>query len=153
MGEHFSDTENRPGNHLSICGRGCHHHGCPGPKNANACGSRRRMTPLSRSDPVLRFVRPRQRFVRRCHEWKKAPASTLGRGKLAKRIEVQFGPSALHSEGRTLVKWRRPRLGTCSSAPKICSLKPPQGWPRQVTLPLFWLHMGDGWLELGTRPV
>ena len=42
---------------LSIRGRGCHQHGCPGPKYANACGSRRRMTPLSRSDPVLRFVR------------------------------------------------------------------------------------------------
>jgi len=31
-------------------------------------------TPLSRSDPVLRFVRSRQTFVRRGHEWKKAPA-------------------------------------------------------------------------------
>src|SRR5262249_17586756 len=41
----------------SIRGRGCRHHGCPGPKNANASGSRRRVTPLGRSDPVLRFVR------------------------------------------------------------------------------------------------
>jgi len=32
-------------------------------------GSRRRMTPLSRSDPVLRFVQSRQRFVR----WSQAP--------------------------------------------------------------------------------
>jgi hypothetical protein len=39
-------------------------HGRPGPKNANASGSRRRTTPLSRSDLVLRFVRLRQRFVR-----------------------------------------------------------------------------------------
>ena len=35
-------------------------------KMPNAAGSRRRMTPLSRSDPVLRFVLPRQRFVRPC---------------------------------------------------------------------------------------
>ena len=38
-------------------------HGYPGQKYANASGSRRRMAPLSRSDPVLRFVRSRQRFV------------------------------------------------------------------------------------------
>jgi hypothetical protein len=38
-----------------------------GPKYANASGSRRRMAPLSRSDPVLRFVRSRQRFVRWGH--------------------------------------------------------------------------------------
>ena len=36
----------------------------PGPKYANASGSRQRMAPLSRSDPVQRFVRSRQRFVR-----------------------------------------------------------------------------------------
>ena len=52
---------------LASVGGGCRHHGCPGPKNANASRSRRRMTPLSRSDPVLRFVRLRQRFVRWSH--------------------------------------------------------------------------------------
>src|SRR5262245_3014140 len=30
-----------------------HANGCPGPKYANASGSRRRTTPVSRSDPVL----------------------------------------------------------------------------------------------------
>src|SRR5262245_45584501 len=50
-----SNAQDGPSDHLSIRGRGCHHHGCPGPKYANASGSRRRMTPLSRSDLVLRF--------------------------------------------------------------------------------------------------
>src|SRR5262245_63613185 len=39
---------------------------------------------ISRSDRVLRFVRSRQRFVRRCHEWKKAPATAE-----AERIDVK----------------------------------------------------------------
>ena len=49
---------------------------------------------------------------------------------------VEFGPSrsaakgestalsALQTQGRTLLKWRRPRPETCLSAPKICLLKP-----------------------------
>jgi len=61
---HVCDPKDCSGDDLSIRGRGCRHHGCPGPKNDNASGSRRRMTPLSRSDPVLRFVLSRQRFVR-----------------------------------------------------------------------------------------
>ena len=51
------------GDELSIRWRGCRHQGCPSPKNAHASGSRRRMTPLSRSAPVLRFVLSGQRFV------------------------------------------------------------------------------------------
>jgi hypothetical protein len=33
-----------------------------------------RVPPLSRSDPFLGLAYLRQRFVRRGHEWKKAPA-------------------------------------------------------------------------------
>ena len=43
-------------------------------------------TPLSRAGPVLRFVLPRQRFVRRCHRRKKAP-TIKGRGKLGGGIQ------------------------------------------------------------------
>src|SRR5262249_60516925 len=43
-------------------------------------------TPLSRSDPVLRFVLSRRRFVRRCHRRKKAP-TIKGRGKLGGGIQ------------------------------------------------------------------
>jgi hypothetical protein len=47
---------------------------------------------LSRSDAVLRFVRSRQRFVRRCHRGKKAPAID-GRGKLSRaELSGLFGP-------------------------------------------------------------
>src|SRR5262249_3691887 len=62
--KHRCNAKDCSGDDLSIRGRGCRHHRCPSPKNANASGSRRRITPLSRSDPVLRFVRSRQRFVR-----------------------------------------------------------------------------------------
>jgi len=48
-------------------------------------------TPLSRSDRVLRFVLLRQRFVHRCHG-RKMPQPFDGRGKLAERLEVEFGP-------------------------------------------------------------
>jgi hypothetical protein len=72
---HASNPEDGPSDHLGIRGRGCHHYGCGGPKYANAYGSRRRMTPPSRSDPVLRFVGLRQTFVRRSHGRKKAPAT------------------------------------------------------------------------------
>ena len=81
---HVCVPKDGPGYHLSIRGWGHHYRGCPGPKNANAYGSRRRMTPLSRSDPVLRFVRSRQGFVRRCHGTEKAP-TIKGRGKVAKK--------------------------------------------------------------------
>src|SRR5262249_40758670 len=62
---HPGNTQDGPGDYPSR-GRECRHHECPDPKYANASGSRRRMTPVSRPDPVLRFVRSRQRFVRRC---------------------------------------------------------------------------------------
>jgi hypothetical protein len=49
-------------------------------------------TLLGRSDPILRFVRSRQRFVHHCHEWKKAPA-TEGQGKLSRaELSGLFGP-------------------------------------------------------------
>ena len=48
-------------------------------------------TPLSCSDRVLRFVLLRQRFVHRCHG-RKMPQPFDGRGKLAERLEVEFGP-------------------------------------------------------------
>jgi hypothetical protein len=63
--KHRGNAKGCSGDDLSIRGRGCCHHGCPGPKNANASGSRRRMTPLSRCAPVLRFALSGQRFVRR----------------------------------------------------------------------------------------
>jgi hypothetical protein len=63
--KHRGNAKDCSGDDLSIRGRGCRHHGCSGPKNANASGSRRRMTPVSRSDRGLRFVLSRQRFVRR----------------------------------------------------------------------------------------
>ena len=50
-------------------------------------------TPLSRAGPVLRFVLPRQRFVRRCHRRKKAP-TIKGRGKLGGGIRPSIGPNA-----------------------------------------------------------
>ena len=53
---HSGNPEDGPGGHLlSIRGRGATTTGGP--------------TPLGRSDPVLRFVRSRQRFVR----WSQAP--------------------------------------------------------------------------------
>src|SRR5262249_13264265 len=48
---------------------GHHYRGRPGPRYANASWSRRRMTPLSRSDPALNIVLSRQRFVR----WSQGP--------------------------------------------------------------------------------
>jgi len=48
-------------------------------------------TPLSRSALVLRFVRSRQGFVRRCHGMEKARPLKAG-AKLAERLEVEFGP-------------------------------------------------------------
>jgi len=68
---HVCDPKDGPGYHLSIRGWGHHYRGCPGPKYANAFGSRRRMTPLSRSDRAQRFVLSRQRFVR----WSQARAT------------------------------------------------------------------------------
>src|SRR5262249_31067112 len=62
--KHRCTAKDCSGDDLSIRGRGCRHHRCPSPKNANASRSRRRITPVSRSDPALRFVRLRQRFVR-----------------------------------------------------------------------------------------
>jgi hypothetical protein len=88
-----SNAEHCPSDNLSVRGQWCHYHGCPGPKCANASGSRRRMTPLGRSDPVLRFVRSRQRFVSRCHGTEKAP-TIKGRGKLS-RAECDIRSSAL----------------------------------------------------------
>ena len=63
-------------------------------KMPNAAGSRRRMASLSRSDPVLRFVRSRQRFVR----WSQARAACqtaggeegqrLGRARAGAEVEA-----------------------------------------------------------------
>src|SRR5262249_35611564 len=49
-----------------------------------------------------------------------------GRGKLKQsRLRGRVRPFPLcKPQGRTLLKWRRRRPATCSSAPKICSLKP-----------------------------
>jgi len=65
-----------------------------------------------------------QGFVHRCHGCKKAP-TIKGRGKLS-RADQRYNSalSALQTQGRTLLKWRRRRPGTCSSTPKICLLKP-----------------------------
>src|SRR5215813_1318104 len=62
-----------------------------------------------------------QGFVHRCHGCKKAP-TIKGRGKLS-RADQRYNSalSALQTQGRTLLKWRRRRPGTCSSTPKICS--------------------------------
>src|SRR5262249_9677892 len=46
---------------------------------------------LSRYTHVRRLVDQRQTFVHRCHRRKK-PQPLTGRGKLAERIEVEFGP-------------------------------------------------------------
>ena len=86
---------------FSIRGAGMPHHECLVQKmgalvqeNANASGSRRRMAPVSRSAPVLRFVRLRQRFVRRCHGRKEAPAiddwGKLNQSRVVRRLE--FSP-------------------------------------------------------------
>jgi hypothetical protein len=46
---------------------------------------------LGRSAPFRGLVTFRQTFARRCHGRKK-PQPLTGRGKLAERIEVEFGP-------------------------------------------------------------
>ena|SRR6516164_260985 len=48
------------------------------------------VTLLSRSDRGLRFVRSRQRFVRRCHGRKKPQSSTTGAVKLERGGEEPF---------------------------------------------------------------
>jgi hypothetical protein len=90
-------------------------------------------TPVSRSDPVLRFVRSRQRFVHRCHGRKKAPA-IHDRGKLSKRLKLGPPRSACWEKGEkpffpgivgpnpSLSLCPRPR--TCSCTPNICLSKP-----------------------------
>ena len=50
--QHRCNAKDGSGDDLSIRGRGCRHHGCPGPKNANASGSRRRMR-RGLPDPLL----------------------------------------------------------------------------------------------------
>src|SRR6516162_8265606 len=59
-------------------------------------GSRRRMTPLSRPDPVLRFVLSRQRFVHRCHGRKRPQLLTAGASWQSGSNIAVFDPSALH---------------------------------------------------------
>src|SRR5262249_19980260 len=58
---------------------------------------------------------------------RKSPSGVDGRGKLAERLEVNSALSALHLHQHQRVEpcifWTRP-AGTCSVAPKICSLKP-----------------------------
>jgi len=50
--------------------------------------------------PVRGLVHLRQRFVRRCHQWKKAP-TIKGRGKLSRAgVSDQFGPSRSAFTGR-----------------------------------------------------
>ena len=56
---HVCDPKDGPGYHLSIRGRGAAIMGALVQKMPMPPGR----TPLSRSDPVLRFVRLRQRFV------------------------------------------------------------------------------------------
>jgi len=104
---HVCDPKDGSGDDLSIRGRGCHHHGCPGPKYANACGSRRRMTPLSRSDPVLRFVRHAKDLL--------AGAMQVASTERNDRTPVVSGGS---KEWAVCPRW------TCQTAPKICLLKP-----------------------------
>src|SRR5262249_5731188 len=73
------------------------------------------MTPLGRSDPVLRFVRLRQRFVRRCQRRKRPRphGDTCWPGQVkAEQIEGEVRPFPLcKTQGRTLLKWRRRRPG------------------------------------------
>jgi hypothetical protein len=45
------------------------------------------MTPVSRSDPVLEFVRSRQRFVHRCHGRKKPQPPLLAGASVGRLIE------------------------------------------------------------------
>src|SRR5262249_8889594 len=55
--KHSGNAKDCSGDDLSIRGRGCRHHGCPSPKNANASGSRRRM-----ARPLVALIRPKDLF-------------------------------------------------------------------------------------------
>src|SRR5262249_32568377 len=58
---------------------------------ATVCDGTLLMPLLGRSAPFRGLVTFRQTFARRCHGRKK-PQPWTGRGKLAERIEVEFGP-------------------------------------------------------------
>src|SRR5215472_4942218 len=83
---------------------------------------------VSRYANLRGLVDQRQTFVHRCHRRKK-PQPLTGRGKLAERIEVEFGPFRPAASGRAecFLVALPPVLG--SSAPKICSFNQRSGVP------------------------
>ena len=116
--DHPSNTQDSPSYDLSIRGR--------------ASGSRRRMTPLSRSDRFLRLVRLRQRFVRRCHDGKGPDPLRPGQVGRADRSRIRPFPPCI-AFGPNIPQSLCPRPRFCSSAPKLCSLKPTPTGPDTKT--------------------
>jgi hypothetical protein len=90
-GKQGCNTHDRASDNLSILGGGVATIG-PGPKNANASGSKRRMTPLSRSAPGSKdlFFHAKDLFVAAME--RKRPRPLKAGAKLAERLEVEFGP-------------------------------------------------------------
>jgi len=77
------------------------------------------MTPLSRSDPALRFVRSRQGFVRRCHGTEKVSTIiALSRNASCLHLPFNYSQSAFFGQGQPGLVYLRQRFVRWSQAPR-----------------------------------